>query len=267
MKRSLKGMALLATALGAMAGGCGGSGSTTVTDVFTTESSTTSTLAAASAQGLYEGVASNGRYFNTLVLENDQYYIIYGNLVEELFTVTGLITGTGQSSGGGFNSADLKDFTPGGVVFLGSMSASFTPGVRFDGVVSESGLAISFPGNSLPVARYNYDTPARLADIAGSWSMTSLQGTSTSLSVADNGNFTACQQWLRFQRYAGAKGRRQERVRCDIQFRAAPLRAGQPDCHGQCGELSFIQRPAPIDHGGQRCRQECGSGICRGTLG
>ncbi len=267
MKRSHKGLAALATMATSMAGGCGGgSSSVTITDVFTTESSTTSTLAPASAQGLYEGVASNGHFFNTLVLENDQYYIIYGNLAGELFTVTGLITGTGQSSGGGFNSADLKDFTPGGVVFVGSMSASFTPDVRFDGVVSVRGQGISFPGNSLPVERYNHDTPAGLAEIAGSLDHDQLARCRHKPERCRQWGFYRRVGWLQFQRYVQAAGWRQERIRCEFQFRFLSLRAGQSDCDRSCSELSSNQWSAATDHGSQRCRPECGHGVRRNAL-
>ena len=253
MKRSHKGLAALATMATSMAGGCGGgSSSVTITDVFTTESSTTSTLAPASAQGLYEGVASNGHFFNTLVLENDQYYIIYGNLAGELFTVTGLITGTGQSSGGGFNSADLKDFTPGGVVFVGSMSASFTPDVRFDGVVSVRGQGISFPGNSLPVERYNHDTPAGLAEIAGAWTMTSLQGAGTSLSVADNGDFTGVSDGCNFSGTFKPRAGGKNVFDANFSFGSSPCIMANQTVTGHAVNYLQMNGQQQLIHGSQR---------------
>ena len=171
--------------------GCGGGSAAAGVDFSLGSSTTTSTLADISPQGVYEGIASNGRYFNTLVLENDRYYIIYGNLFENVFNVTGLITGTGQSGNGNFSSADLKDFPAGGIPLAGTLSASFTPGVSLTGVVSRSGLALTFAGTAITNTRYIYAAPARLADIAGTWSLSALGGAPVSLEIAANGTFAA----------------------------------------------------------------------------
>lgn len=185
-------------ALMALLTGCGGGGGTADGE-FTLGSSTTTITGATTttlltpgqAQGVYEGAASNGRYFNTLVLDNDQYYTIYGTLTGDVFSVTGLIAGTGQASNGSFTSGDLKDYPASGIPLLGTMSATYTPGTSFNGVVTRGGTAVTFSGVVLANSSYVYDTPANLTDIAGAWSLTALTGAPVSLNIAANGTYAA----------------------------------------------------------------------------
>ena len=186
-------------ALATLMAGCGGEAGTGTpgadfglgTSSTATTTTTTVPLTPGEAQGVFEGTASNGLYFNTLVLDNDQYYTIYGTLAGGTFDVTGLLTGTGQSSNGGFTSADLKDFPAGGIPLLGTMSASYTPGEIFNEVVSRGGTAVTFPGMAPVNTRYVYNTPANLADISGAWTMTTMAGIPASLNIAADGTYTA----------------------------------------------------------------------------
>jgi len=212
---------IAAMAAASIFSGCGGGGAA-VTGGFTTGSSSTTTLAVSTAQGVYEGVASNGRYFNTLVLENDQYYTIYGNLFNNVFTVAGLITGTGQSGNGGFSSADLKDFTAGGVVLSGSLNASFTPGESFNAVVTESSSATSFAGIAFANTRYIYDTSASLGNIVGTWNMTLLGGMPASLTVAANGGLTGASDGCNFLGTIRSRASGKNVFDVTINFGAAP---------------------------------------------
>lgn len=183
-------IALLAACV--LAAGCGGGADAgTGSSTSTTTSTTSTTLAPDSGRGLYEGTASNGHYFNTLVLDDNRYYIIYGTLFNEDFLVDGLMSGSGSAGAGGFVSADLRDFPAGGMVFLGNMNAAYIPGIRFDATVNRSAQAIAFDGSVLPPARYRYDTPALLSDIVGAWSLRDLQGFGVALEVQPNGGFMA----------------------------------------------------------------------------
>jgi hypothetical protein len=179
------------SAIAIVVAGCGGGGS--AGGEFTSVSSTTTTTAATTggAQGVYEGTASNGRYFNTIVLDNDQYYTLYGALSGGVFGVMGLITGTGQSGNGNFTSADLKDFPAGGIPISGTLSATYTPGVSFNAVVSKSGTAATYPGTPPDNTSYVYNTPASLASIVGAWNMTALTGAPVTLNIAANGTYAA----------------------------------------------------------------------------
>ncbi|KIF83280.1 hypothetical protein [Noviherbaspirillum autotrophicum] len=134
---------------------------------------------------------SNGREHNTLILENNEIYTIYGNTVSGTFYVYGFINGTGQASNGSFSSSNLKDFAANGSVTSGTMSATYVAGASFNGTVSSGNQSLTFTGAPMPNSTYNYNTAPTLANIVGNWNMTEVSGTSVALSIASNGSFTA----------------------------------------------------------------------------
>lgn len=168
--------------------GCGGGGSAAGAR-FDSVTTTSSTTPAATAEGLYAGTASNERYFNTLVLENNKYYIFYGGLAGDSFSVVGLITGTGQSANGSFTSTDAREFPALGVPLVGTLSGTFTPDINFSAVVTTRGTAVTYPGATFPGTAYAYRTPARVADIAGAWNMSTESGTPASLNISSTGTY------------------------------------------------------------------------------
>jgi len=52
------------------------------------------------AQGVYAGTTSTGLTFNGIVLPNDMFYAIYGNMSGNTFYVCGMATGQGTSNNG-----------------------------------------------------------------------------------------------------------------------------------------------------------------------
>lgn len=180
---------VVAAALAAALSGCGG-GSNAVGGEFVGATTTSSTAITGTAQGLFAGIASNGRYFNTLVLENNQYYIVYGGLAGDAFSVAGLITGTGESSNGSFTSADLREFPAFGLPILGTLSGTYTPGASFSAVVATRGTAVTYPGTVLDNTSYVYNARTSLAVIAGTWSVVSGMGVPASLRISSSGAFS-----------------------------------------------------------------------------
>jgi hypothetical protein len=143
------------------------------------------------AEGVFEGVASNGRYVNSLVLENDQYYVLYGSVATGVFNVYGFVQGDGKSKNGNFTSTNLRDFYSNGIVATGSLQATYDPNVSFNASVTEGATAVTFAGSPLKNSLYNYDVSANFTNIIGSWSLTDLSGSVVSFNIASNGTFVA----------------------------------------------------------------------------
>jgi hypothetical protein len=180
----------IAATLISILAGCGGSDSTSPGEFIGVTTTSTTAAVTGSAEGLYAGTASNGQFFNTLVLENNQYYIIYGNLFGDAFNVGGLLTGTGQASNGNFTSTDLREFPALGLPILGTLSAIYSPGVSFNAVAVTRGTAVTYTGSSLATTNYTYNTRAKLTDIAGVWNMLSAQGLPVTLNISTTGTYT-----------------------------------------------------------------------------
>jgi hypothetical protein len=177
-------MGLVAVAALAACGGGGDGG---------TGSTTTETASGASAEGVYGGTltGSASNTFNLLVLENGQFWSLYGVSSSNSLGVAGFVQGTGVSNNGTFTSSDAKDFGYAPAV-PGTVSATYnasTPSIS--GTASTSKGSVSFSGGAIAGSLYNYNTAASLSTISGSWSLDSLTGETVALTVQANGAFTA----------------------------------------------------------------------------
>lgn len=151
-----------AIALAACGGGGGGSGGETAAGTGTAPVSTPAptVLERSTAEGLYTGRGDLGFDLAGLVLENGQFYVIYSRSN----SIQGVVEGTSTSSNGSFTSTNALDFN---IVSLtrtaGTVSATYVPRQTLAGVVTASSQSSRF------TATYDasYDTPARVADIAG----------------------------------------------------------------------------------------------------
>lgn len=182
---------LLATAnlYGCGGGGGGGGGSSSATT-------------AGEAQGIYTGSFATAAFpagrFSTLVLDNDEIWTLYGqDGAAGQLLVYGLLQGQGAASSGSFSSSAIKDYYYNGTTTNGTLSATYQAGTLFRGTFSASGQSVSFAGVA-PAAgssSYNYNTAASLADISGSWSGTSMGGSTSTYTISSVGTFSGTNQY------------------------------------------------------------------------
>jgi hypothetical protein len=173
----------------ALLSGCGGADEAAAGKAMA-EAPPSSPLGNNAAQGFYVGKLGNSYSHRTFVLDNGQYYMIYGPDVGGIFAVSGLVQGSGQANNGTFTSPDLKDFySVRALVRSGSLNATYTPGVSFNASLNEGsiGMTLTSTANS---GWFNYDSPAILADITGSWGLRSLWGSGPALNIMADGSFT-----------------------------------------------------------------------------
>ena len=158
--------------------GCGGGSSSSTTEP--------------PLQGAYSGTvsgSSSSSAFSALVLEDGEYWALYGNNVGGVFEVKGFLEGQGASSNGNFTSTSVLDY---GVSppASGTLNATYVKGTSFGGSVSFAAGTLSFNGTPIPAAAYVYDTAASLPSILGNWILTDLQNNPAALTVNANGAFT-----------------------------------------------------------------------------
>jgi hypothetical protein len=145
---------------------------------------------AGQAQGVYTGTSSNGYSFESIVLPNDKIYGIYGTVSGNVFTVVGMVTGQGTSGNDTFTASTVTDFYYTGAVNTGSLTATDVPGSSINGTLTESGTSTTFSGTAPPSSSFNYNTPASVSDITGTWTGTLLDGTSTTVTINSNGSLS-----------------------------------------------------------------------------
>src|ERR1700722_4139094 len=174
--------ALIVCTVSLILSGCGGGGSSINSGGAGGDGGNTS----GQAQGVYSGTSSNGYSFDTIVLPNDKVYAIYGTTSGNTLLLFGLISGQGTSSNGSY-TASVTDFFYTGTANSGSLSASYVPGSSLNGTLTESGTNITFTGMALPASSFDYNAPASLSAISGTWTGTLLDGMTTTVTINSNG--------------------------------------------------------------------------------
>jgi hypothetical protein len=146
-----------------------------------------------SAEGVYGGTltGSTSSAFQLLVLENGEFWAMYGIRTSNAFGVAGFLQGSGVSNNGSFTSSNTKDF---GFVpaVSGTTNASYNATAKtISGTVTSAAGTVGFSGGPIAGSLYNYDTGALLTTVSGTWSTTSLTGETVSINIASTGTFTA----------------------------------------------------------------------------
>lgn len=142
-------------------------------------------------EGVYHGTVSEGSEQVSVVLEDGQFYSMYGTTAADgIFHAYGVVQGSGTATTGSFSATDAKDFFRDGTSPTASVSASFSPTVSFNGTVTEGATPFTFTSAPLAASLYNYKTAAKLADIAGAWVMASMQDESFDITISSAGAVT-----------------------------------------------------------------------------
>jgi len=174
--------AVLASALMAACGGGGG------------DTTTTTTATGPTAEGVYGGTLTGdttSSAFELLVLENGEFWSMYGTQIGNTLGVAGFVQGSGTSNNGSFTASNGKDFGYVPAVAV-TVTASYNATAKtISGTTTAGTSSTAFSGGSIPGSLYNYDVAASLITIVGNWSTTSLTGESIALTVASNGSYTA----------------------------------------------------------------------------
>jgi hypothetical protein len=129
-----------------------------------------------------------------LILENGEFWSIYGQDSGSIFTVFGFVEGTGTSSNGtSFTASDVKDF---GYVppLAATLSATYDSTAKtMNGTIAEGNGNVTFSGGPIAGSLYDYNTAANLSAIAGQWAVGSSLGGTLSVTVATDGTVTTSQ--------------------------------------------------------------------------
>ena len=173
--------------------GCGGGGGGTAT---------TSASTPGQAQGIYTGSFSTSAFptgrFSTLVLDNDEIWTLYGQEGGSgQLLVYGLMQGQGASNNGAFTSNSIMDYVYDGTSMSATLNATYQVGSSFNGTVSANGQSVSFSGTAPAPGStsYNYNTPASLSDISGSWAANNMSGVTSNYTISAGGTFSGSNQY------------------------------------------------------------------------
>lgn len=169
--------------LAALLSACGGGGSGSASTGNT----------GPSAEGYYGGTITGGSSsaFQLLVLENGEYWMMYGNQSATVLGVTGFVQGTGTSNNGSFTSSNAEDFgsTP---AVAGTVAATYDATAKtVSGTATSGAKSATFVGGPVSGSLYNYNLAASLNTIAGTYVAANLAGHVVAIDVSTLGVFVA----------------------------------------------------------------------------
>ena len=174
-------------------------------------------------EGAYAGTltGSASSAFQLLVLENDEYWALYGRNVGNSFLVAGFIQGTGTANNGSFISTNARDF---GVVpaASGTVNASYVAGTSIQGTVTSGTGTVTLAGTAIAASTFDYNAAASLTAIAGNWNLTALDGSATPLTIAANGSFTGSSAGCSFSGTLAPRASGKNVFNLAVTFGAAP---------------------------------------------
>ena len=147
-------------------------------------------------EGAYQGVTNHQLAIRSLTLENGDSWILYGPQVNGALVASGMAVATQERNDGSTYTARIRDYYHDGQVFDGSLSGSYVAGQSFRGTISSNGLTTPFTANAVKPSEYDYQAPASLSRIAGSWSGATLAGHTGQITIdtagALQGSLQAC---------------------------------------------------------------------------
>ena len=124
-----------------------------------------------------------------LVLDDGEYWTLYGDEVGSGFAVGGFVQGSGVSANGKFSSANARDFFGMLPAPSGTLEANYTTQSLL-GLATFPDWTMRFSGAPIPAASHDYAAPAALADIVGLWPMRLTDGMPVDLTVQVDGTFS-----------------------------------------------------------------------------
>lgn len=145
---------------------------------------------AGTAEGAYGGSLTNSSAdaFNMVVLENGEFWAVYGSTFGEVLVLEGLVHGTGASNNGAFTSSNARDFNL-AYVADATVSGTYVAGRSITGSFNYGSTASGFSGTTEAVAPYDYNQQASLQGVTGTWPMASLGGSPAEVTLASDGAF------------------------------------------------------------------------------
>ena len=156
----------------------------------TPEATTPAPTITASAEGVYEGSFTGGLTHLTLVTDTSRMFTILGTTTAGVFSISRFLEAPGTSNKGAFTATGVRAYGVGASATEGTFTGTYVPGTSLIDTLLLDGISAAVSGTALAITTYNYITPAKLANVAGAWSLTGADGAKVTLAVGSDGKFT-----------------------------------------------------------------------------
>jgi len=139
--------------------------------------------------------------FDIVVLPNGTFYAMYGETLQGVLLIGGLIVGQGTAANGTFTVANATNYLyqsgGGESVVATSDSGTYVAGTSISGTDSQTGL--QYTATALPSSQYNPTATPSIATLVGTWTLSTV----LSITVNSDGTFTGSETLTNCQ-FSGA---------------------------------------------------------------
>lgn len=148
---------------------------------------------AATAEGYYSGTLTGtniSQDIGLVVLENGEIWGLFGTNSAASFSLAGFIQGTGTSGNASFIAPNTKIFEVDTAVNAPITATFDSTAKTITGTLPRQSGTANFSAGPVAGSTYDYNAPATLTSITGTWTMTSGTGGTSTFTVAPNGTVT-----------------------------------------------------------------------------
>ncbi len=144
-------------------------------------------------EGAWTGTDSWGNTFSTLVLENGNYYAMYGTTRDGNFVMQGFDHGTPTLNGNALNGAitEYDSILP---PVAATLDATAVAGSSLQGAITNTSGTASGTFTATPLSAkftgYDYNTPASASDVAGNWTVSTPNSNAEKITISPTGGVT-----------------------------------------------------------------------------
>ena len=185
-----------------------------------------STSGNTTAEGAWIGTDSWNNTFNMLVLDNGDYYSLYGSTNKAGdFLLQGFDQGAPNLNGTALQGS-ITEYDSTNKPVQGALDATLMPGKSLKGTITnEAGNAAgTFIARPLSArhTHYDYNTSASLSDVAYSWTVTSLNGGADQIAISAKGAVTGSINGCSFSGTVSPRGKGKNVLNMGLRFGSGP---------------------------------------------
>jgi hypothetical protein len=145
------------------------------------------------AEGAWTGTDSWGNTFSMLVLENGDYYSLYGTSKAGDFVLQGFDQGAPAMNGNNVKGA-ITEYGSTNKPAKGTLDAKVVPGSSLKGAITNAEGTAAGTFSATPLSEkftgYDYNTAAYTSDVAGNWTVTTMNGGAEKIAISATGVVT-----------------------------------------------------------------------------
>jgi len=180
-----------------------------------------SSTPAVSAEGAWVGTSSSGYTLNTLVLENNDFWNMFGTMSGSTFLVRGFDQGSVSVSGSTY-SGNLREYPNQASSYAGTITGTVVANTSMSGSTTYTSGTFTHSLTPFAQSTFNYNTPATLSSVQGTWVGTMSTGSSATTAITSGGVISGSNAGCLFTGTATPRPTGKNVFNVSVTFGAAP---------------------------------------------